>query len=452
MNIIVIGDIMLDTNYISNINRNAPEANIPIYNILDINYILGGASNIANNLKNLDVSVELISVIGNDENGNKIIKLLNNKKIKNYLFIDETRKTTQKNRILHNENIAVRYDLENTNDISNDLANQILDYIKSKSAIDAIIISDYDKGVITEYLSQNLINYSNENNIYTFVDPKLKNYNKYKNCFLFKPNFNEAETITKKSNLNEILQEIKNVILCDNILLTNGEKGLYLNSLENYIFHDKPIKVKDVTGAGDIVLTIIVYIFFLEKDLLLAAKIANFIAGISVTKIGNYLVSKTDIENYYLLSNKIINEKETEKIVHLSTQKNIVFTNGCFDIIHSAHIKLLQFAKKQGDLLVVGLNSDQSIKKIKGEKRPINDINERCDLLSNLDIVDFIIVFDSDTPYNLLKILKPKTIIKGGDYTRDQIIGSEFCEDILIFDFIKNKSTSLVVKKIINSS
>jgi len=452
MSIVIIGDIILDTNYISIVNRKAPEADIPIYNILDVNYILGGASNVAHNLKNLDINIDLVSVIGNDENGNKIKGILNNRNIKNYLLIDKTRKTTEKNRIFYNDKITVRYDIEDPTDISNELADKILEYIKNKSDIHSIIISDYDKGVVTEYLSQNLIEYCNKNNIYTFVDPKIKNVNKYKNCFLFKPNFHEANIITKKTEINDILNELNIVLSCNNILLTNGEKGMYLNSEENHIYHDKKITVSDVTGAGDIVLTIITYIFYKENDLMLATKIANYIAGKSVTKIGNYIVSKKDIDDYYLITNKIIHENESEKIKALSKNKNIVFTNGCFDIIHSAHVKLLQFAKKKGNMLVVGLNSDQSIKNIKGERRPINDLDERCELLLNLNIIDYIIVFDNNTPYNILKNLKPQTIIKGGDYTREQIIGSEFSEQIILFDFIKNKSTSLIVDKIISFS
>jgi D-beta-D-heptose 7-phosphate kinase/D-beta-D-heptose 1-phosphate adenosyltransferase len=331
---------MLDIYYKSIINRKAPEADIPIYNILDINYILGGSANIAYNLYNLEKNIELISVIGEDIYGEKVKDILNSKGISHCLFVDSERKTTQKNRIINNNKIKVRYDIEHTNEISNNFENKILDYIKSQRNIEGIIISDYDKGVITEKLAQEIINYSNENNIYTFIDPKIKNYLKYKNCFLFKPNLHEAIKISGNENIEIILDDIKKKIECKNILLTCGKEGMYLNKLDNYVNHNNLIEPVDVTGAGDIVLTIFSYIYLQYKDLNLSLKISNYIAGKSIKTIGNYEISNKDILEFFELNNKIIYENEFDKILKLSNKNNIVFTNGCFDIIHSAHIKL----------------------------------------------------------------------------------------------------------------
>ena len=454
MKILIIGDVMVDVYYESTVTRNAPEADIPIYNIIDNNYILGGASNIAVNLFNLEKNIELISITGNDSYGNKIKKLLDEKGIPNCLFIDQNRKTTQKNRIIKNNKIEVRYDIEDTNDISNELEETILKYITTKENVDAIILSDYDKGLLTENLSQQIIHFANKNNIYTFVDPKIKNYLKYRYCFLFKPNINEAMIITnnESKNIEFMINELNNKLTCKNILLTCGKDGMYLNNIDNYITHSKCIKSIDVTGAGDIVLAVFAYVFLKENDLMLAANIANYIAGKSVTYLGNYQISNNDIFEYYFLNeNKVIYDNEIEKIKRISEFKNIVFTNGCFDIIHSAHIKLLHFSKKQGDLLVVGLNSDNSIKKLKGEKRPINSISERCELIMSLNIVDCIIIFDNDNPYDILQNLKPGKIIKGGDYTKETVIGSEFCDEVILFNYIEGKSTSLIVNKIIQN-
>jgi D-beta-D-heptose 7-phosphate kinase/D-beta-D-heptose 1-phosphate adenosyltransferase len=454
MKILIIGDVMIDIYYNSIVRRKSPEANeIPIYDIIDKNYILGGASNVAVNLFNLEKNIELISIAGNDEYGDKIKKILDEKHIPNCLFIDQNRKTTQKNRIIKNNKIEVRYDIEDVNDISNELEEKIIKYITNQENIDAIIISDYDKGMITEYLAQQLIQFANNHNIYTFVDPKIKNYFKYRHCFLFKPNLNEAMNITNNkysTNIELIINELKNKIQFENILLTCGKDGMYLNNIDNHVTHNNYIIPLDVTGAGDNVLCIVTYIFLKEKDLLLATKIANYIAGKSVQHFGNYQFFNNDISEYYLLNeNKIIYENELEKMNRLSEIKNIVFTNGCFDIIHSAHIKLLQFSKKQGKLLVVGLNSDSSIKKLKGDKRPINSISERCELILSLNIVDFIVIFDNDSPYNILKKIKPEKIIKGGDYTKKTVIGSEFCNEVILFNYIEGKSTSLIVDKIL---
>jgi rfaE bifunctional protein kinase chain/domain len=334
MNILAIGDLMIDINYISEIKRNAPEADIPIYNILDVNYILGGASNVALNLKNLGTNVEIISVIGDDINGNKIKEMFDFNKITHNLFIDKERKTTQKNRIFVNDKLNVRYDNESTHDISISIENEIISYITSKNDIDAIVISDYDKGVITENLAQTIINYANENNIPTFVDPKLKNYTKYKNCFLFKPNQNESETISGEKNIDKILQFIKDKIACKNILMTRGKEGMILNNINNKIEHDSIINLVDVTGAGDVVLSVLVYCYLKDGDLLKACKVANYIGGKSVSVVGNYNVSIEDIEEYNEINTdfktKIIYDYEDEKILKISRKKKYSFYKWLF--------------------------------------------------------------------------------------------------------------------------
>ena len=456
MNILVIGDIMLDINYNSVINRIAPEANIPIYNINNINYILGGASNVAQNLNYLEVNVELISVIGNDFYGEVMKQNLNNKKIKYKLF-EDLRKTTQKHRIFNNNIISVRYDIEDTFDISCELSNKIMNYIMNKKNIDAIVISDYNKGLLTIQLCNEIINYSNKNNIYTFVDPKIKDFEKYKNCFCFKPNFNECKIMTNLNEIKEIdnmFKIIKQKINCKNIVITCGENGIYINNETNHISHKEKIDVIDVTGAGDIVLTTLTYVFLKTKDLLVASNIANYIAGKSVQTIGNYNISITDIEKYIqsnIVVNKIMYNYESEKIEnikHINLNNKIVFTNGCFDILHSAHIKILQFSKKQGDILVVGINSDESIKNLKGPERPINNIEERTNILSLFDFIDYIIIFNDDTPYNIIEMLKPNILVKGSDYKKEDVIGNNLVDDVILFDYIQNKSTSLIVNKI----
>ena len=458
MKILVIGDIMLDINYISKVERNAPEANIPIYNVQDVNYILGGAANVANNLKFLGagVDVELVSVIGKDSCGNKIKSILEERGIKHKLFVDEERKTTQKNRIFQNSKIAVRYDMEDTKDASQLVIDDIYYYIIQMQYLDAVIISDYDKGVVTYSLCQKIIDYCNKQNIFTFIDPKLKNYTKYNGCFCFKPNRSESEKISQSTDLDYIFNFIKKNINCKHTVITSSEYGIYLNSKKNQIIHENPIKLVDVTGAGDVVLSVLAYTFIKYGDMLLACNVANYIAGKSVEVVGNYTICANDIHEYYdrlqiSKINKVIYETETDKL-KIFQKKNVVFTNGCFDILHSAHLKLLNFSREHGDILIVGINSDSSIQKIKGEKRPINELSERVEILSQLKIIDYIVVFDSNTPYDILKCIQPDVIVKGGDYTKETVIGGEFAKKIFLFDYIKNKSTSLVIEKITRST
>jgi D-beta-D-heptose 7-phosphate kinase/D-beta-D-heptose 1-phosphate adenosyltransferase len=463
MNILVIGDIMLDINYNSIVNRTAPEADIPIYNISDVNYILGGASNVAQNLNYLGINVELISVIGNDSYGEIMKKKIIEKKIQHHIF-EDLRKTTQKHRIFNNNKISVRYDMEDTFDISSELSNKIMNYIMNKTNIDAIVISDYNKGLLTSQLCKEIIDYSNKNNIYTFVDPKIKNVEKYQNCFCFKPNMVECKAITgllnENKNIDSMFKIIKQKINCKNTVITSGENGIYINNKSNHITHFEKIDVIDVTGAGDIVLTVITYVYLKTKDLVLACKIANCIAGKSVQTIGNYNISNSEVEGYLhsntiinMNMNKIMHDYESDKITNIkNSNKKIVFTNGCFDILHSAHIKILQFSKKQGDILVVGINSDESIKRFKGSERPINNVDERSNILALFDFIDYIIIFNDDTPYNIIELLKPNILVKGSDYKKDDVVGANLVDDVILFDYIQNKSTTLIVNKIKNLS
>jgi D-beta-D-heptose 7-phosphate kinase/D-beta-D-heptose 1-phosphate adenosyltransferase len=448
MDTIVIGDIMIDINYYSITTRKAPEKDIPIYKIINTEYILGGAANVAKTLQKLNNNVELISIIGNDNCGEKIKELLDDNNIKNKLIIDR-RQTTQKNRIFCENELVNRYDIEDVHDIDSVIEDTIFNYIKSNKNIKCILLSDYDKGLLTYNLCKSIINYSNINDIYVFIDPKVKNNLKYKNCFCLKPNLLEAQLLTNKLEIENIFNTIYEIINPTNLIITNADKGVYINSSELQVQSKKKFKVVDVTGAGDIFISVLSFLYLQTKDILLSSKIANYIASKSIQYIGNYNINKDDIDEYYLYENNIIYENDINKIMLLNKiYPNIIFTNGCFDIFHSAHLGLLNFCKKQEGIIVLGLNSDLSIKKFKGESRPINNLNERINLLNNLNLIDFIIVFDSETPYNILKNLKPTIIVKGGDYNIDNIIGKEFCKEIKLFNYINGISTTNIIKQI----
>lgn len=479
MNVIVIGDIMLDINYLSTITRNAPEANhIPVHKIHDVEYILGGAANVALNLNRLGINLELISCIGGNEyhhNFKKLTDILNEKNVKFKLFIDKNKKCiTTKNRIIHSGNICARYDVEDDSDISEDVSNEILSYIKSKINVTAILISDYNKGVITDYLCTKVINYCNDGGIYTFIDPKIKNIYKYKNCFCFKPNMHEsiALTKTKTTDISNMFVEIKNSLQNTHTIITDGENGLYVDNVFNHITHDKKISLVDVTGAGDVVVSVLLYCFLsFNKDILTAAAIANYIGGKSVQVLGNYTICLKDIEEGYnalilkhhenqppmsrisiieLPTKKILVDADVEELESFQN-KNVVFTNGCFDIVHSGHLKLLNYCRNQGEIFIVGLNSDESVKKLKGDSRPINSVLERSEFLLDLNIVDYVVVFNDDNPYNIIKMIKPKTLVKGGDYRKEIIVGSDIVDNVFIFDYLENKSSTRIINKILNA-
>jgi D-beta-D-heptose 7-phosphate kinase/D-beta-D-heptose 1-phosphate adenosyltransferase len=450
MNILVIGDILLDVNHNCVTTRNAPEANIPVYNTLNTDYILGGAANVAKNIKSLNKNVTFVSVVGDDESGYRLKNMLESMHINNNMYIDTSRKTTCKTRIIHNNNIAARYDIEDTHFIDESIENMIVEYIKSKPEIKTIVFSDYGKGLLTENICKKLIKYAKDNSILTFVDPKPENSTKYKNCFCFKLNLNEGQLITGKTEPREIIKKLKDEIQCKHVILTCGSDGMYIDDVEHHIRHKSKIQTVDVTGSGDIVMALLTHLYLSTSDIYKSCKIANYIAGKGTAVVGNYTLSQKDIDEYV---DNIIYDNESEKIKNIRTMhNNIVFTNGCFDIIHSAHIRLLTFSKKMGDILVIGLNSDESIKRLKGDSRPINNTVERYDLLMSLGIVDYIIIFNDDTPSKILHSLRPNVIVKGGDYTKETVIGNEYADETVIYDYKHGLSTTNTIHKIGNAN
>ena len=446
MKIIVIGDIILDTNHYCNTIRNAPEANIHVYKIINTKNILGGAGNVAKNLQNLDCDIEIVSVIGNDYSGSLMKSILDENGIKNKLFIENGRKTTHKTRIFCDNVLCNRHDMEDTYNICSINEENIICYLKSLANVDAIIFSDYNKGVLTKNVCETLISYANSKNILTFVDPKPEGVIKYKHCFCLKLNLNEGETISGEKSKTNIMNYLNTHIQCKHIILTCGEHGLYVNTIDNHIFNKTPINVLDVTGCGDTVLVVVAFMYLTNKNMVNSCKVANHVARKCVEVIGNKEIFQSDLDSFI---DCVIHDYEHHKISSLSSlSKNIVFTNGCFDIVHSAHIKLLQYSKNSGELLVLGLNTDYSVKKLKGNSRPINCEKVRCDFILSLGIVDYIILFNDNTPEKILSLLKPNKIIKGGDYKKEDIAGCKYADEVLIYDYISGFSSTNIIKKI----
>lgn len=440
MKTLIIGDTILDINYYVYTTREAAEAKIPVWCVERKEYLLGGAANVALNYYQLNKNTYFITMVAIEPELQVIQDKLRGIK---YKFFFDKATTTKKIRLINDNKIVCRYDLEDTTPISTNIENKILNYIKTITDIEIIIISDYNKGLLNDSMCKDIIKYSNEKGILTFVDPKVNNYLKYKNCFCFKPNLQESKIITKKENITEIYTDLQNQLNCQNIIITCSENGIYY---EHTFYKNNPINVIDVTGAGDIVLVVITYIFSITQNMKYACNFADIIARKSTTVLGNYLLNKNDF-----IIKKVLFNEEKDHISLLSHLDNVVFTNGCFDIIHTAHLKLLKFAKEQGKILVVGINSDSSIKRLKGNNRPINNLQERVSFLNELDFIDYIIVFNELTPLNIINLLKPKIIVKGGDYSIKEVIGNELAE-VKLFNYIPNKSTSNIIKNIIDSN
>lgn len=448
--VLVIGDILLDNYIFVDSSKISMEAPLLIYKYNKETNSLGGASNVCKYLTSFNYQVDLIGVIGNDYSGNIIIDLLRDNNINtDYIIKDDTYKTIVKKRYasLDYKQIMRVDDEEIYNNDS-----RIIDSIMNLNTdYDLIIISDYRKGVITNKTFNSIVEYSKKNNIKVICDPKDDQVN-YNNLYILKPNQKEIEKLVKSTNDKDIIDyKIKNNI--DNIVLTLGSNGMKLFDENNNIINipSEKVNVYDVTGAGDCVLGYLAYGVLEKKQIEESAVISNYAASIKVSKFGTQLVNKYEV--YTKMNNKEINRNDLKEFSdYIRKNKKIVFTNGCFDILHSGHVDLLKKAKNLGDILILGLNSDHSIKRLKGDNRPINNEAERKSVLSALEFIDYIVVFDEDTPLNIIKDIKPDILVKGGDYKDKEVVGRDFVEsyggEVKLIDFIYDVSTTNIVNKI----
>lgn len=461
--ILVIGDLMIDHYLWGTCERISPEAPVQIIDVVKEDTLLGGAGNLINNLVSLDMNVSVLSVIGDDENGKELKNMLLNLSIKNNLVQEAGRQTSKKSRVMASHSHVLRVDKETKKDISHQSEMELVNHLRSAiSNYDMILLSDYAKGVLTHTLTQNIIKMANENCIKVLVDPKGSDYTKYKGAYLLTPNKKEIELATKikivddrslAAALNK-LKEITDVIIP---LVTLSEDGIAM--LDDDTIVKKPTVVKevfDVTGAGDTVLASLGYSICKKMNIIDALEFANLAAGVVVGKIGSATVTLEEMEEYKSLLHKSSIEShiktfdEIKRIVERFRKQNkkIVFTNGCFDILHRGHVQYLDTAKSYGDILILGLNSDESVRALKGPSRPITDEDDRAFMLAALESVDYVVKFTQDTPYELIKIVKPDVLVKGGDYEGKEVVGSDIAKEIRLVQFVDGKSTTKTIEKI----
>ena len=462
-NILVIGDLMIDHYLWGNCERISPEAPVQVVDIDRETSVLGGAGNVINNLVTLGANVSVCSVIGNDNNGNELLSMLEDIKVDTSKIVKQNdRKTSKKSRVIAVSQQILRYDKESKSDIDNESSELIFNLLeKSIKTFDMIILSDYGKGVLRDDLSQKIITLAREKHIRVLVDPKGSDFSKYKGAYLLTPNKKEAILATgidiiDDTTLQSALLKLKNDCNLSVSLITLSEDGIatYKDKLEKFPTVAK--EVFDVTGAGDTVIASIAFALSCGLCLEDTAAFSNLAAGVVVGKIGSATVSLDEIEEYEATLHKSTSDahiKSFEDIKSLvlryrSNGKKIVFTNGCFDILHVGHVKYLQIAKSFGDVLIVGLNSDESVSRLKGPSRPVNIAEDRAYLLAALEAVDFVVPFESDTPHDLIKIIGPDILVKGGDYEGKEVVGTEFAKELKLVDFVDGKSTTKTIEKI----
>lgn len=465
-NILVIGDLMIDHYLWGSCDRISPEAPVQVVNVKKESSVLGGAGNVINNLFALGAKVDVISVMGDDAVANELKSLLEKIEVSSSnLIVEENRKTSKKSRLIASQQQVLRYDMESINDISEQSSNKILENLKVNiKKYDSIILSDYGKGVLTTNLTKEIIKIANENKVKVLVDPKGKDYSKYKGSYTLTPNKKEAMEATNidikdEKSLVKALEDLKQKCDLEVSLITLSENGIAILKDELIIKPTVAREVYDVTGAGDTVIASIAFALGNDLNIEEAINFANLAAGVVVGKIGSATATLDEIYEYESSLHKssstshIKTFQEIEKLAYKFHElgKKVVFTNGCFDILHAGHVKYLEVAKSYGDVLIVGVNADSSVRKLKGPTRPINNQDDRAYILASLESVDYVVIFEEETPYELIKLVKPHTLVKGGDYEGKDVVGQDIANELKLVQFVDGKSTTNTIKRIQNS-
>ncbi|TLD96158.1 D-glycero-beta-D-manno-heptose-7-phosphate kinase [Helicobacter jaachi] len=463
--ILVIGDLMIDHYVWGSCERISPEAPVQVVDVKDESNRLGGACNVANNLIALKAQVFVCGVVGNDEAGLWLGDKLESMGVDiSYLFVDTSRPTTKKTRIIIANQQVLRVDRESKLPIDSIIVQDIMQRLDALlDEVDCIIISDYNKGLLSYELTQFIIKHARSKNRLVLCDPKGNDYSKYSGATLLTPNKKEAQLATgieinDTPSLIHAGMALKTQCHLDISLITLSEDGIGV--FDNNTMRVIPTKAKevyDVTGAGDTVIAALGFSLSSGCDIWQACEFANAAAAVVVGKVGSAVASHKEIMQYLHAQSANMQQHTESKIITLenlleilknSANNKIVFTNGCFDILHIGHLSYLNAARDLGDMLIIGLNSDDSVKRLKGEHRPINPLHNRALMLAGLACVDYVVSFSQDTPLELIKAIKPDVLVKGGDYKDKIIIGREYAKEVVLLDFVEGYSTSNIIQSI----
>lgn len=466
---LVIGDLMLDEYLWGRTDRISPEAPVQVVDVIREELRLGGAGNVVHNLAALGTQVSVCSVVGDDQNGRELLGQFCHHHIDTQaIFIDPERRTSRKTRVVASHQQIVRIDRESREALPAAVEQQLCSWIAAHAGkYRVIVLSDYNKGVLTPAVIASAVSAAAAAGIPVLVDPKGSDYSRYGGATLLTPNRKEAEAASGISiNNPETLTQAAAVIMAatgvQHLLVTRSEEGMSLFSKSGEVVHIPTVarEVFDVSGAGDTVLATLAVGIAYGLGMAESARLANVAAGIAVGKLGTSVVSPQEIIDTVSLAHKDSHAKiksldvlsaliEAER----NKGKRIVFTNGCFDLLHAGHVKYLQKARSLGDLLVLGLNSDASVRRLKGPKRPLIDQEERAHLLAALDCIDYVVVFDEDTPLELITALKPYILAKGGDYALNDVVGREVVESyggrVELVTFVDGKSTTNIIERVL---
>jgi D-beta-D-heptose 7-phosphate kinase/D-beta-D-heptose 1-phosphate adenosyltransferase len=459
--VLVVGDVMLDRYWYGGTSRISPEAPVPVVKVDHTDDRPGGAGNVALNISALGSGATLVGVTGEDEAADRLQEQLESAGIACDFVREEGRPTITKLRVISRQQQLIRMDFEEP--LSGSHETDLSENIGGKlGSVGALVLSDYDKGVLSN--SEELIALARKAGVPVLVDPKGTDFERYRGATLLTPNLHEFEAVvgtcaTEAELVNKGLA-LREELDLDALLITRGEHGMTLlrEGMPELHLPARAREVFDVTGAGDTVISVLAACLAAGDELPNAVALANLAAGIVVGKLGTAAISAPELRR------AVQAEQGAERGVMGTEQllialedarahdESIVFTNGCFDILHAGHVGYLEEAARLGDRLVVAINDDDSVTRLKGEGRPINPVERRMAVLAGLESVDWVTSFSEDTPEALLELARPDVLVKGGDYDRQGVVGWEIVEAyggrVEVLNFLDSCSTTAIVDKI----
>jgi len=469
--ILCVGDLMLDDFVYGDVARISPEAPAPVIAVRRNEVAIGGAGNVARNVASLGARCIFVSLIGDDDAGRDVIaRLQADPLIEPSLVIDRTRPTSRKVRFVseHFSTHLLRADWEEARPVGADLEGELIARVLAAlPRVGAVVLSDYAKGVLTPRVLSEVIAAANKLGVPVIVDPKAVDYAVYRGATVMKPNRKELAETTRMpvATDDEVVAaagKLNQDLGLQAVLVSLSDDGLVLVRAKGDPVRVPayPVKVKDASGAGDTVVAALSLMLAARADDEVAVRVANAAGAIVVGKRGTATVSLDELRHRVLPAStlasedKVIFDRSTlnERLAEWRRAKlRIGFTNGCFDLLHRGHVKLMAEARSACDRLVVGLNSDASVKRLKGPTRPIQDAGSRADVLAALEAVDLVVIFEEDTPLELIRQVRPAVLVKGSDYTREKVVGHEIVEayggEVVLVDLVPGHSTTSMVAR-----
>jgi D-beta-D-heptose 7-phosphate kinase/D-beta-D-heptose 1-phosphate adenosyltransferase len=463
--VLVIGDLMLDRYWHGDTSRISPEAPVPVVLVADAEERAGGSGNVALNIAALGANIEVMGYTGDDEAADALQEILESANVTcAFERIPESR-TVTKLRVISRHQQLIRLDfedgfLEQRSDLLTARASKLM------ANAGAVVLSDYGKGTLRDMPA--LIEAARKTKTPVLIDPKGNDFSHYRGASIITPNMSEFEAVVGKCKTDEDveqkgLQLVKELEL-DALLVTRSERGMTLIQKDQPVIHlpTKAQEVFDVTGAGDTVIAMLAAAIAAGEDLPNAMALSNLAAGVVVGKLGTATVSPAELQRAMRseasLTRGIYDEDELVNVVNQAKQhgEQIVMTNGCFDILHPGHVSYLQKARSMGDRLIIAVNDDDSVRRLKGAERPINTLDRRMALLSALECVDWVVPFSEDTPERLICKVLPDVLVKGGDYKPEQIAGGECVRknggEVNVIEYIEGHSTTDIIKNILSGN